>query len=844
MSKFIGLVSAYAYAQSKGYTGTEEEFAILMAEYASVTETAVEAVRIATESAQSAAAASSDVNRAAATVAQQAAQVHDDAETSSENATTASEAKETAVAKADEASGYAQTATDKAGEAQQSAQTATVKAGEAAQSASAAAESARTLTIDATLTQSGQAADAKVVGDEITGLKEDLNNRITASREFVVPAGTTHLARLDKIAVNIKSGESFGIIKNHGGVIAYYSDGTNSTIMPGNKNNDIITAALDIKELGVYFDNSSGSSDVSCFICVLRTETGLELYSLIKEKPVYKIERLIYENKLSSVGYHTFWEYGTFTNGGLRINGTIEPVQPYRVSSNSHIIAPYDLLVHVSEGFRWGYIPFTNETADSWRGWFTDEVIIPKNTEFVVQIQRYPEITSEIADVDTFINAITFETNLLQLINDSSVESPDLSNIVGLHFTWYYSNPYLNKAQTSDYPLSNVDKILVSKGTKLSCDNDYRYKYYLYGLDGNVLSATNEWVTTETVIPQDGYLYFSFAYQTGSTMQTIESLLPHFHIKSKLNQDVPLLMSEIKPLIDNENANKYDYEYTGAEIPTRVGRYRIEPTRVTAPAPYPSAGGITIESATGYQGFAYYNGVIIQMYATNACALVDYTTRTVIGTYTTETLHGNTIDFLNEFENQDDEFPLAIVSDGLTNKAFIVHIDRTNGITVKQNIVLPINKCGYYVSTMVDALENIIYSIGYTENNYSGNPNETNNMIIAKWDLNDISNNGDNTVTPRFIESFTIPFIITIQGPCYYNGLLYVVSSHYENTNTLIYVIDPVGKNIRNIISNFPTNLKTKEMEGIYFAKIDGDIKAIVRTYQGGSFYYLITFNS
>ena len=56
MSKFIGLVSAYAYAQSKGYTGTEEEFAILMAEYASVTETAVEAVRIATESAQSAAA--------------------------------------------------------------------------------------------------------------------------------------------------------------------------------------------------------------------------------------------------------------------------------------------------------------------------------------------------------------------------------------------------------------------------------------------------------------------------------------------------------------------------------------------------------------------------------------------------------------------------------------------------------------------------------------------------------------------------------------------------------------------------------------------------------------------
>jgi lysophospholipase L1-like esterase len=205
MSKFIGLVSAYAYAKSKGYTGTEEEFAILMAEIASVAETAVEAERIATESAQSAAAASSDVNRAAATVTQQAAQVHDDAETSSESAATASEAKETAVAKVldseawavgtrdgedvgaqdetyhNNAKYYAESVSSSAQTATEAAQTATTKAGEAAQSASAAAESARTLTIDATLTQAGQAADAKVVGDEIGGIKEDIDEKIVSA---------------------------------------------------------------------------------------------------------------------------------------------------------------------------------------------------------------------------------------------------------------------------------------------------------------------------------------------------------------------------------------------------------------------------------------------------------------------------------------------------------------------------------------------------------------------------------------------------------------------------------------------------------------------------------------
>lgn len=56
-----------------------------------------------------------------------------------------------------------------------SAETSTQAAAEAAASAAAAAESARTLTIDPTLTQSGQAADAKAVGDEISGLKEDIS---------------------------------------------------------------------------------------------------------------------------------------------------------------------------------------------------------------------------------------------------------------------------------------------------------------------------------------------------------------------------------------------------------------------------------------------------------------------------------------------------------------------------------------------------------------------------------------------------------------------------------------------------------------------------------------------
>ena len=71
---------------------------------------------------------------------------------------------------------YAQQGSTSAQTASDAAQTATTKAGEAQASASAAAESARTLTIDATLTQSGQAADSKVVGDAVEEIKDEANN--------------------------------------------------------------------------------------------------------------------------------------------------------------------------------------------------------------------------------------------------------------------------------------------------------------------------------------------------------------------------------------------------------------------------------------------------------------------------------------------------------------------------------------------------------------------------------------------------------------------------------------------------------------------------------------------
>ena len=176
MSKYIGDVSAYAYAVSKGYTGTEEEFAELMASYADVGQTAVDA---------------KDAAVAAKTAAQTAAT--------------------TATNKASEATTAAQTATTKAGEAQTSAQTASNKASEASQSASQAsgyAQTAETAKTDAQTakTQADTARDeavtAKTAAETAQGKAEDAQ----AAAERVAESIPSDYSQLSEDVSDLKSG--------------------------------------------------------------------------------------------------------------------------------------------------------------------------------------------------------------------------------------------------------------------------------------------------------------------------------------------------------------------------------------------------------------------------------------------------------------------------------------------------------------------------------------------------------------------------------------------------------------------------------------------------------------
>jgi lysophospholipase L1-like esterase len=123
-------------------------------------------------------------------------------------------------------------------------------------------------------------------------------------------------------------------------------------------------------------------------------------------------------------GVQTFYGLGNFQHYGLNTDGSFKTTQQYRVSNDDPMTFDRNLTITVANGFKWGYIPFINNTPGAWAGWFTSDYTIPKDTSFVVQIARATEDFSEIADVGTFLSALTFNSiatdNINELIEDAN----------------------------------------------------------------------------------------------------------------------------------------------------------------------------------------------------------------------------------------------------------------------------------------------------------------------------------------------------------------------------------------------------------------------------------------
>lgn len=163
-SKDLGLVTAYAYAVSQGYTGTEEEFAELMASYATVAEEAAESAAEAAASATAAGASETNAASSAASAGQSATSAGNSATSASGSAVQAQSSATAAVQSATQAAGSATAAGNSATAAAGSATQAAASETAAGASATAAAGSATSASGSATAA-AGSATEADASAD-------------------------------------------------------------------------------------------------------------------------------------------------------------------------------------------------------------------------------------------------------------------------------------------------------------------------------------------------------------------------------------------------------------------------------------------------------------------------------------------------------------------------------------------------------------------------------------------------------------------------------------------------------------------------------------------------------
>ena len=277
----------------------------------------------------------------------------------------------------------------------------------------------------------------------------------------------------------------------------------------------------------------------------------------------------------------------------------------------------------------------------------------------------------------------------------------------------------------------------------------------------------------------------------------------------------------------NKYEDTYPYTYIGDKIKTDTGMFNVEQTNLYPPSP-------TIYSASSTQGFAIFNNIIFQLYTgenVSKLVLLNMTDRSVIVALDANVGHGNSIQFTNDYYDVTDEFPIAFIADGIDNTFYKCRITRS-AVTILNSYVKDNTTVGYYASSAVDTFNRIVYTIGYVQNSYGDDTD--NAMVISSFDLD----------TMTFIETFSVPFIIQIQGPTFFNNKLFVISSTGDGVHpTIIYAISLSEKRIVSIIDNIDTVIGVSEYEAIYFYLQSNKYYAYVKRGTADSYYYILDFN-
>lgn len=245
-------------------------------------------------------------------------------------------------------------------------------------------------------------------------------------------------------------------------------------------------------------------------------------------------------------------------------------------------------------------------------------------------------------------------------------------------------------------------------------------------------------------------------------------------------------------------------------------------------------------SIANRQGFDIYNGMLFQFRAnlsnlSNKMATANYNTGAIINTdIDVVSGHGDSASFSNQKYDPSDDYPLLYVSGDTVPYIYINRVTENSATLIKtiyiSNEIAGYNFCGTY-----DWDNNIMYTTGTTENNWQSDLDGKNKCIVCKWDLTDMTDNGDGTFTPKLLSTYQRPFIYVVQGEQFHDGYIWLCSG-YTNDTGHIYAMDP-ETGVFDYTLTMPTSA---EIEGLSWQKRSNGVDYAIVGFGNGTFYDII----
>lgn len=408
--------------------------------------------------------------------------------------------------------------------------------------------------------------------------------------------------------------------------------------------------------------------------------------------------------------------------------------------------------------------------------------------------------------------------------------------------TWEVGSIYQNgspyDANKSAIRTPNNAKIALKAGMVVRTNNSaiktlFGFQYNKTG--GGFVGRIGESGVKEITIPADGMYKFVLSLNDSTidvTSETISVYSAGFSILGKALDNINQEIEEIHSDITELEPKTYTYHNQGEKVITKKQGMNIVSAGFSLPDP-------SEYNKSARQDFDIYNGILFQLMSDNYVVLVDITDGSVVGNYAIDSGHGNSCQFSKYKDNELDEFPPLYCFDYSSNKVYKNKVT-TSGAVLIATYTLDSSEAGYRYSGGYDSDNNLIVSINYAQDSSISATN--NHMVISVWDLNELTENADNSFTPALISSKKVPFIEVVQGCTVYRNRLYVVSGYYPGYNfpVKVYIFDYNGI-CTSIIDDLPTYIKQSEGEAIaFYQNSSGNYDCFFATYS----LYKITFEN